>query len=68
MPISGKHFTHTVKVDFIARLHIALIECAESEYWLELLLEGGYTKIKVVLDHCLEVKKILKDILCIDIS
>ena len=25
------------KADFTARLHIALKECAESEYWLELL-------------------------------
>ena len=47
------------KADFIARLHIALKECAESEYWLELLLESGYTDNKVVLDHCVEVKKIL---------
>ncbi len=47
------------KADLVARLHIALKECAESEYWMELLLEGGYTENKVVLDHCLEVKKIL---------
>ena len=47
------------KADFIARLHIALKECAESEYWLELLLEGGYTENKIVLDQCIEVKKIL---------
>ena len=47
------------KADFIARLHIALKECAESEYWLELLLEGGYTDNKVLLEHCVEVKKIL---------
>ena len=47
------------KADFIARLHIALKECAESEYWLELLLEGGYTDNKIVLEHCVEVKKIL---------
>ena len=47
------------KADFIARLHIALKECAESEYWLELLLEGGYTENKAVLDHCIEVKRIL---------
>ena len=47
------------KADLVARLHIALKECAESEYWLEFLLEGGYTENKVVLDHCLEVKKIL---------
>jgi len=47
------------KADFIARLHIALKECAESEYWLELLLEGGYTENHTVLEHCIEVKKIL---------
>lgn len=47
------------KADFIAKLHIALKECAESEYWLELLLEGGYTENKTVLEHCIEVKKIL---------
>jgi four helix bundle protein len=47
------------KADFITRLHIALKECAESEYWLELLLEGGYTDNRIVLEHCVEVKKIL---------
>jgi four helix bundle protein len=47
------------KADFIARLHIALKECGESEYWLELLLEGGYTDNRIVLEHCVEVKKIL---------
>ena len=47
------------KTDFIARLHIALKECAESEYWLELLIEGGYTENELVLEHCIEVKKIL---------
>lgn len=47
------------KADFIAKLHIALKECAESEYWLELLLEGGYTENRTVLEHCVEVKRIL---------
>ena len=28
--------------DFIAKLQIALKECSESEYWLELLIESGY--------------------------
>jgi TIGR02436 family protein len=27
------------KADFIAKLQIALKECSESEYWLELLIE-----------------------------
>ena len=30
------------RADFIARLQIALKECSESEYWLELLIESGY--------------------------
>ena len=47
------------KADFIAKLHIALKECTESEYWPELLLEGGHTENRTVLEHCVEVKKIL---------
>ena len=47
------------RADFIAKLHIALKECAESEYWLELLLEGKYTDRKIVLEHCTEIKRIL---------
>ena len=30
------------RADFIARLQIALKECSESEYWLELLIKSGY--------------------------
>ncbi len=47
------------KADFIAKLHIALKECSESEYWLELLIESGYYDDKSVLDKCIEVKKLL---------
>ena len=47
------------RADFIAKLHIALKECAESEYWLELLTEGGYAENQTVLEHCIELKKIL---------
>ena len=35
-------FAHS-KPDFIAKLQIALKECSESEYWLELLTEAGYS-------------------------
>ena len=28
--------------DFIAKLQIALKECSETEYWIELLIESGY--------------------------
>ena len=47
------------KPDFIAKLHIALKECSESEYWLELLIESGYYADKSILDKCIEVKKLL---------
>lgn len=47
------------KADFIAKLQIALKECSESEYWLELLIESGYYGDKVILDKCIEVKRLL---------
>ena len=47
------------KADFIAKLQIALKECSESEYWLELLFESGYYDEKDVLDLCIEVKRLL---------
>ena len=31
------------KTDFIAKLQISLKECSETEYWIELLLESGYS-------------------------
>ena len=47
------------KADFIAKLQIALKECSESEYWLELLFESGYYGDKSILDQCVEIKRIL---------
>lgn len=47
------------RADFIAKLQIALKECSESEYWLELLIESGYYEDKVILEQCVEVKKLL---------
>ena len=47
------------KADFIAKLQIALKECSESEYWLELLIESGYYGDKAILDRCIEIKRIL---------
>lgn len=47
------------RADFIAKLQIALKECAESEYWLELLLEAGYYDDSQILNECIEVKKLL---------
>ena len=47
------------KADFVAKLQIALKECSESEYWLELLIESGYYDNTDILDKCIEVKKLL---------
>ena len=47
------------RADFIAKLQIALKECAESEYWLELLIESGYYDDHSTLEQCTELKKLL---------
>lgn len=47
------------RADFIAKLQIALKECSESEYWLELLIESGYYHDNSILDQCIEIKKLL---------
>ena len=38
------------RADFIAKLQIALKECSEAEYWLELLHESGYIKSEAAFD------------------
>lgn len=47
------------KADFISKLQIALKECSESEYWIELLLESGYYNDPQLLQQCTELKRIL---------
>lgn len=50
------------KADFIAKLHIALKETAETEYWLRLLVMSEYiTEAEGVslINDCLEIKRIL---------
>ena len=47
------------RADFIAKLQIALKECSESEYWLELLIESGYYSDTSILMQCVEIKKML---------
>ena len=47
------------KADCIAKLQIALKECSESEYWLELLIESGYFSDKTILERCVKIKRIL---------
>ena len=48
--------------DFISKMHIALKETAETEYWLRLLFLSEYIDEKLtssLLDDCLEIKRIL---------
>ena len=50
------------KADFIAKLHIALKETAETEYWLHILEKSEYLDKNMadsLLTDCLEIKRIL---------
>ena len=50
------------KADFIAKLHIALKETAETEYWLHILEKSDYLDENMassLLNDCLEIKRIL---------
>ena len=50
------------KADFIAKLQISLKECAETEYWLRLLILSDYlteSEGNSLLTDCLEIKRIL---------
>ena len=50
------------KADFLAKLHISLKETAETEYWPRLLVLSDYiteTEGKLLIDDCLEIKRIL---------
>ncbi len=48
--------------DFISKLEIALKECNESEYWLELLFETGYIPedaYKAIRSDCGAIRRML---------
>ena len=50
------------KADFISKMHIALKETAETEYWIKLLYMSEYIDEKMsrsLLEDCLEIKRIL---------
>ncbi len=50
------------KADFIAKMHIALKETAETEYWLKLLVMSDFIDGKMgesLLNDCLELKRML---------
>ena len=48
--------------DFIAKMQIALKECYESEYWLELLNRTGSLsdeQYKIILNECGQIRRML---------
>ncbi len=50
------------KADFIAKLQIALKECYETEYWLELFIKANLAtqeKIKELYNACGTVRRLL---------
>ena len=49
------------KADFISKLHIALKECSESLYWLELLKRVNYKieNLDNLINCCNEIKALL---------
>lgn len=50
------------KKDFLAKIYIALKECAESKYWLELLYETQYltkNQFDNICADCEELKKMM---------
>ena len=53
------------KKDFLAKMYIAFKECAETQYWLDLLQETDFLTIdefKSINDDCTELKKLLSSI------
>ena len=50
------------RADFIAKMHIALKETAETEYWIKLLYMSEYIDDSMsgsLLNDCLEIKRLL---------
>jgi four helix bundle protein len=53
------------KKDFLSKFSIALKECSETMYWLELLTETEYIDSKIskqLIDDCSEINRILVSI------
>ena len=50
------------KADFLSKLQIALKECYETEYWLELFVKAKIVeepKVKTLLHNCGEIRRML---------
>ncbi len=59
--IHESKYAHS-KADFIAKMQIALKECYESEYWLELLNRTGYISddcYKSLRNDCGSIRRML---------
>ncbi len=49
--------------DFVSKVYIALKECSETAYWLELLLETDYLnkdQFQSLYNDCMEMKKMMQ--------
>ena len=50
------------RADFVSKLQIALKECFETEYWLELFIKAGLEKKEIITplyDQCRTIRRIL---------
>ena len=59
--IHESKYAHGI-ADFIAKMQIALKECYESEYWLELLNRTGYLtdeQYRVIINNCGQIRRML---------
>ena len=53
------------KKDFLMKMNIALKECSETKYWIDLLYETEYINIKMkqsIYEDCVELEKLLTTI------
>ena len=59
--IHESHYAHS-KADFIAKLEIALKECIETDYWIEVLFDTGCVSSAVfseIKDQIVELRRML---------
>ena len=59
--IHESKYAHST-ADFISKMQIALKECYESEYWLELLNRTGYVgekQYKTIINNCGQIRRML---------
>lgn len=47
------------RADFVSKLQIALKECYETEYWIEIIIESNYSIDRSILEKCVELRRIM---------